>query len=77
MIVNFYDTIIVASLVKQWQYSPFKSIAVRKVLETVASLLKLFNHLINQMWYTPLPSHQVSEESAEENDQVSHRSQIR
>ena len=37
MIWHFYDTIIVASLVKQWWY--FQIIAVRKVLETVTSLL--------------------------------------
>ena len=41
MIGNLYDTIIVASLVKQWQtVFILQSIAVRKVLETVSSLLK-------------------------------------
>ena len=32
---NFYDTVVVASLVKQWWYLSFiQSISVRKVLET-------------------------------------------
>ena len=43
MIGNLYDTIIVASHVKQWRYSSLQSIAVRKELETVASLLRFLH----------------------------------